>query len=248
MSPVIRWTAEPVFRDPPVQVQTQADQSEGIQEWTRRVISLSVASLALLLTSPFFLLIAGAVKLSSPGPVFFRQERVGHNRRSKPVDRRVRTRGNTDRRGADSGGDLFPMYKFRTMYVDHDKTTRQVWAKKDDPRITPVGRVLRAFRMDELPQLWNVLLGHMNIVGPRPEQPKIFLELRTEIAEYSQRQRVLPGITGWAQINNGYDQTFKDVERKLGYDLEYLNRRSLGEDFRIMAKTIPVVLNRKGYH
>ncbi len=111
-----------------------------------------------------------------------------------------------------------------------------------------MGRVLRAFRFDELPQLWNVLLGHMNIVGPRPEQPEIFQELRAEIAEYPKRQHVLPGITGWAQINNGYDQTFKDVERKLGYDLEYLKRRSTAEDFKIMAKTLPVVLGRKGYH
>ena len=248
MSPVVRWTADPLFRDPPVLEVSQADWSEGLTDWTRRVLSLSIASITLIVTSPLFLLIAGAVKLSSPGPVFFRQERVGLNRRNRPRDRRVRTRGRTDRRNADSGGNLFPMYKFRTMYVDHDKTAPQVWAKKDDPRITPVGQVLRAFRMDELPQLWNVLLGHMNIVGPRPEQPEIFLELRSEIAEYPQRQRVLPGITGLAQVNNGYDQTVKDVERKLGYDLEYLDRCSLGEDFKIMAKTIPVVLNRKGYH
>jgi lipopolysaccharide/colanic/teichoic acid biosynthesis glycosyltransferase len=147
----------------------------------------------------------------------------------------------------DSGGKLFPMYKFRTMYRE-ESNSAQVWAKKDDPRVTPVGRVLRAFRLDELPQLWNVLLGHMNIVGPRPEQPEIFQELRAEISDYSRRQFVLPGITGLAQIHNGYDETFTDVERKLGYDLEYLERRSPAEDFRIMAKTVPVVLGRKGYH
>jgi lipopolysaccharide/colanic/teichoic acid biosynthesis glycosyltransferase len=152
-----------------------------------------------------------------------------------------------DRRKSDSGGRVFRMYKFRTMYVDQGDES-QVWAKKNDPRVTPVGRVLRAFRFDELPQLWNVLLGHMNIVGPRPEQPEIFKELRAEITEYPRRQRVLPGITGWAQINNGYDQTVKDVERKLGYDLEYLKKRSTTEDFKIMAKTLPVVLGRKGYH
>jgi lipopolysaccharide/colanic/teichoic acid biosynthesis glycosyltransferase len=139
------------------------------------------------------------------------------------------------------------MYKFRTMYQDNGENG-QVWAQKDDPRITPVGRLLRAYRLDELPQLWNVILGHMNIVGPRPEQPEIFKELRAEISEYPRRQQVLPGITGWAQINNGYDKTFQDVERKLGRDLEYLERRSPAEDVKIMAKTVPVVLSRKGYH
>ena len=139
------------------------------------------------------------------------------------------------------------MSKFRTMYVG-DETDGQVWAQKNDPRVTPVGRVLRAFRADELPQLLNVLRGQMNIVGPRPEQPEIFQELRVEIPEYSRRQHVLPGITGWAQVNNGYDQSFQDVQRKLDLDLEYLERRSPAEDFKIMAKTVPVVLGRKGYH
>ena len=248
MSPVIRWTEQPVFRDPPTEGSTQFDWSRDIQDWTRRTLNLSVAGLSLLLVSPIFLLIAVAVWFSSPGPIFYAQERVGLNRRSRPRDRRGRARGRTDRRGPDSGGKIFKMYKFRTMYVDHEEKQLQVWAKKDDPRITPVGRVLRAFRLDEVPQLWNVILGQMNIVGPRPEQPKIFCVLRDEIAEYPRRQRVLPGITGWAQINNGYDQTFKDVERKLGYDLEYLTRCSPSEDFKIMAKTIPVVLSRKGYH
>jgi len=154
-----------------------------------------------------------------------------------------------DRRKACAGGKVFRMYKFRTMYVgSDDDADRQVWAKKNDPRITPVGRILRAFRFDELPQLLNVIRGEMNIVGPRPEQPEIFKELREEIHGYPNRQRVLPGITGWAQVNNGYDQTFKDVERKLGYDLEYVDRCSPAEDFKIMAKTLPVVLGRKGYH
>jgi len=139
------------------------------------------------------------------------------------------------------------MYKFRTLYVEQEPNG-QVWAKRNDPRITPVGRVLRAFRFDELPQLWNVLLGHMNIVGPRPEQPEIFLILRDKIDGYQKRQHVLPGITGWAQVNNGYDTSFESVKRKLGYDLEYVQKRSAVEDFKIMAKTVPVVLNRKGYH
>jgi lipopolysaccharide/colanic/teichoic acid biosynthesis glycosyltransferase len=236
-----------MFQEPPL-VQTAEDRKvRDIRDWTRRALNLTVAGASLVLISPFFLIIALAVKLSSPGPIFYKQDRVGLNRRHRQRDRRVRNRGPTDRRMGDSGGKVFRMYKFRTMYQDQGNPP-QVWAKKDDPRVTPVGRVLRAFRLDELPQLVNVLLGHMNIVGPRPEQPEIFQELRAEISEYPKRQFVLPGITGLAQINNGYDKTFKDVERKLGYDLEYLERRSLSEDVRIMAKTVPVVLGRKGYH
>jgi lipopolysaccharide/colanic/teichoic acid biosynthesis glycosyltransferase len=206
-----------------------------------------VAGLSLILASPLFLLIAVAVKLSSPGPVIYTQERVGLDRRRRGRDRRFRPRDGSDRRSGNAGGKVFRMYKFRTMYSEQGEA-EQVWAKKDDPRITPVGRVLRAFRLDELPQLWNVMLGQMNIVGPRPEQPEIFQELRGMISDYPRRQHVLPGITGWAQVNNGYDQTPKDVERKLNYDLEYLEKRSAAEDVKIMAKTIPVVLNRKGYH
>jgi len=209
-------------------------------------LNVAVAALSLTLLSPFLILIALAVKLSSPGPVFFTQERVGLDQRRRTRDRRVRSRAAQDRRGPDAGGKVFSMYKFRTMYVNHGQQ-EQVWAQKDDPRITPVGRVLRAFRLDELPQLWNVLLGQMNVVGPRPEQPEIFRNLRSEISDYHRRQHVLPGITGWAQINNGYDQTFRDVEQKVGYDLEYLERRSAVEDLKIMALTVPVVLGRKGY-
>jgi len=248
MSPVVRWTSEPVFRNPSARATAQSTRGEKLLGYSRRALNVVVAAVSLVLTSPLFLLIAVAVKLSSPGPVFFRQDRVGLNRRNRSRDRRARSRQGNDRRRSDTGGKLFEIYKFRTMYVSENGHDPQVWAKKDDPRITPVGRVLRAFRLDELPQLWNVLLGQMNIVGPRPDQPEIFRELRAEIPDYSNRQRVLPGITGLAQIKNGYDQTFKDVERKLGYDLEYLDKCSTLEDLRIMAMTLPVVLNRKGYH
>jgi lipopolysaccharide/colanic/teichoic acid biosynthesis glycosyltransferase len=122
----------------------------------------------------------------------------------------------------------------------------QVWASKDDPRITRIGKFLRAYRLDELPQLLNVLKGDMNVVGPRPEQPQIFQELRRELRRYPERQRVLPGITGWAQINHHYDQDIKDVERKLHLDLEYIQRRSALEDVGIMIRTIPVMLFRRG--
>lgn len=248
MSPVIRWTDQPVFKD--VQIGAKEEErrtGRELRDWTRRALNVGVAATSLLLVSPLFVVIALAVKLSSRGPVLFAQERVGLDRRRRPRDRRARNRGGMDRREGDSGGKVFRMYKFRTMYVEQEPNG-QVWAKLNDPRITPVGRVLRAFRFDELPQLWNVLLGHMNIVGPRPEQPEIFLILRDEIDGYQKRQHVLPGITGWAQVNNGYDTSFESVKRKLGYDLEYVQRRSAVEDFKIMARTVPVVLNRKGYH
>jgi len=123
---------------------------------------------------------------------------------------------------------------------------RQVWASREDPRVTPIGRILRKYRLDELPQLINVLKGDMNIVGPRPEQPAIFATLREQIDQYTHRQKVLPGITGWAQINHHYDASIEDVRRKLRFDLEYIQRRSWWEDLKIMAKTLPVMIFRKG--
>jgi lipopolysaccharide/colanic/teichoic acid biosynthesis glycosyltransferase len=242
----MRWTAEPFSGEPFVVRPGVARTTMGRDETLRRVLNVTVAGLTLFFVWPLLLFIALAVRLSSPGPVFFTQERVGLDQRRRSRDRRARSRAGPDRRGSDAGGELFTMYKFRTMYVN-DGPEQQVWAQENDPRITPVGRVLRAFRLDELPQLWNVLLGHMNIVGPRPEQPEIFQDLRSELADYQRRQHVLPGITGWAQINNGYDQTFRDVERKVEYDLEYLERRSAVEDLKILVLTVPVVLRRKGY-
>ncbi len=245
MSPVVRWTDQPVFHHERVTDHTEGDKSLRMGDWFRRALNILVAGLSLLLTAPFLIIIALAVKLSSPGPVLFEQDRVGLNRRSRPRDRRVRNRGTTDRRKDDAGGEVFRIYKFRTMYRE-EGSSRQVWAKRNDLRVTRVGRLLRAFRLDELPQLFNVLLGHMNIVGPRPEQPEIFRELRAEISDYAARQSILPGITGLAQVNNGYDQTVEDVKRKLRYDLEYLERQSAAEDLRIMAKTVLVVFSRKG--
>jgi lipopolysaccharide/colanic/teichoic acid biosynthesis glycosyltransferase len=130
------------------------------------------------------------------------------------------------------------------MYVD--QPADQVWAAKDDPRVTSVGRFLRATRLDELPQVFNVLKGDMNIVGPRPEQPKIFASLSEELGEYRQRQKVLPGITGLAQVRLPYDQCVDDVKRKVDLDLEYIRRRSAVKDLVIMAKTPAVMVFRKG--
>ena len=143
------------------------------------------------------------------------------------------------------GGAVFDMYKFRTMRVDAEKNGA-VWATKNDPRITPIGRVLRKTRLDELPQLFNVLRGDMNIVGPRPERPSIFLRLSQDIPEYRMRQRAKPGITGLAQISQAYDSCLDDVRNKVRYDLEYISRQSLAEDLRIMIKTVPVMLLRRG--
>jgi lipopolysaccharide/colanic/teichoic acid biosynthesis glycosyltransferase len=121
-----------------------------------------------------------------------------------------------------------------------------VWATRGDPRVTPVGRVLRKFRIDEFPQLLNVVQNTMSIVGPRPERPSIFAQLSQDIEEYSKRQRAKPGITGWAQINHNYDSCLDDVRTKVRYDLEYIERQCVVEDVRIMVRTLPVMLLRRG--
>jgi lipopolysaccharide/colanic/teichoic acid biosynthesis glycosyltransferase len=203
-------------------------------------VNLLLAAIALLLLLPLLLLIALAVKLTSRGPVFYLQERVGLDRRSPGALAQNR------HRRQDLGGRPFTIYKFRTMRVDAERESGAVWAQERDPRVTPVGRLLRQYRLDELPQLWNVLRGEMNIVGPRPERPTIFAELRSHIAEYPLRQRAKPGITGLAQINHHYDRSLEDVRTKVSYDLEYIRRQSLREDLRIMLKTIPVILLRRG--
>jgi lipopolysaccharide/colanic/teichoic acid biosynthesis glycosyltransferase len=199
-----------------------------------------VAGLALFVALPLLLLIALAIKLTSRGPVLYTQERVGLDRRTPGADASNR------RRTRDLGGRPFTIYKFRTMQVDAERATGAVWAIQNDPRITPVGRFLRQYRLDEIPQLLNVMRGEMNIVGPRPERPTIFAELREHITEYPQRQRAKPGITGLAQIYHHYDRSLDDVRTKVRYDLEYIRRKSLWEDLRIMLRTIPVILFRKG--
>ena len=204
-----------------------------------RALNLVVASVALVLAAPIMLLIALAIRLTSKGPILYSQIRVG-------VDRRWRSARTYDRRGYDHGGRLFTMYKFRSMRVDAEADGKAVWAQKMDPRATPIGRFLRATRLDELPQLYNVIRGDMNIVGPRPERPSIFAQLREDIPQYAMRQRVKPGITGWAQINQAYDSCMDDVKSKVRYDLEYVRSRSLGHDLRIMSMTLPVMLFRKG--
>jgi lipopolysaccharide/colanic/teichoic acid biosynthesis glycosyltransferase len=211
-----------------------------------RVLNVSVALLALVVTAPLILLIAALVKLTSPGPAIYMQPRVGLDRRRRGPDRRRSVRDASDsksRRQNDQGGRIFTMYKFRTMRSD--RAASQVWCSRNDPRITPLGRFLRATRLDELPQLFNVLKGDMNIVGPRPEQPEIFQELIQHIGNYRERQRVLPGITGLAQVSGGYDRCLEDVRKKVGFDLEYIRERSAAKDLMIMAKTMPVMVMRR---
>lgn len=205
-----------------------------------RALNVAVAGVGLILTAPIHLVIAILVKLSSPGPVFYTQHRVGiDRRRGEPTPEQL------SRRGEDYGGRLFTIYKYRTMRPA-GTTASQVWASQNDPRITRIGGILRKYRLDELPQLWNVLKGDMNIVGPRPEQPEIFRTLRDQVDAYPRRQRVLPGITGLAQVSHHYDQSVDDVRTKVRYDLEYIHRRSLVEDLRIMARTLPVMVGKKG--
>ena len=214
-----------------------------------RRLNVGVAVVGILISLPLMILIALAVWLTSSGPILYHQERVGRDRR-----RGGRRGGGHGKRKLDigrrrqcTGGQIFTMYKFRTMSIPlKGVASREVWASPDDGRITPVGSILRAYRLDELPQLFNVLFGDMNVVGPRPEQPAIFQELRGRVERYPERQVVLPGITGWAQVNNSYDQSLDDVRRKVKLDLEYIRRRSLTEDLRIMARTLPVMAGRQG--
>ncbi len=209
-------------------------------EVVNRVVNCVLAVIALVIAAPIMALVAIAVKLTSRGPIMYSQTRVGLDRRCH------RTAALYCRRGGDLGGAPFTIYKFRSMCVDAEKGTGAVWATKNDPRVTPIGSFLRKSRLDELPQLFNVLRGDMNIVGPRPERPSIFAELRANIAEYPMRQRSKPGITGLAQINHSYDTTIDDVRKKVEFDLEYLRRQSLSEDMKIMLKTVPVILFKKG--
>jgi lipopolysaccharide/colanic/teichoic acid biosynthesis glycosyltransferase len=211
-------------------------------EVATRILNLAIAAIALLIVAPICVLVALAVKLTSPGPVFYTQTRVG-------VDRRWnRTTALRERRVEDLGGQPFTILKFRSMRTDAEANGQAVWATKHDARVTPVGRVLRKTRLDEIPQLINVLRGEMNIVGPRPERPSIVVRLRDDIPEYPQRHRVKPGITGWAQINHSYDSCLEDVRTKVRYDLDYIERQSMWFDLRIMVMTLPVMLFRKGAH
>ncbi len=188
----------------------------------KRVSSIVLSALALLLCLPLLPLIALAIKLSSPGPVFYCQKRVGRKR------------------------EVFTCYKFRTMRPDAEADVGPTWAADDDPRITPVGRFLRHARLDEIPQLWNVLRGDMNFVGPRPERPEFVARLNREIPYYHLRHVIRPGITGWAQICYKYGSSVENAREKLQYDLYYIKNMSLGLDLLIFMQTVKVILLGRG--
>jgi lipopolysaccharide/colanic/teichoic acid biosynthesis glycosyltransferase len=246
-----RVVDRPADMDRPIALIRDADRAEDTQtlpaltpkprsQYLLRALNVTIAGIALVILAPVMLLVAIAIKLSSPGPVIYAQTRVGQDRR-----RRSSQLSSFDRRACDLGGRVFRIYKFRTMRIDAERRGVQ-WATKNDPRVTRLGGFLRKCRLDELPQLFNVLNNDMNIVGPRPERPSIVRRLAGSIEEYPLRHWAKPGITGLAQINLAYDTCLDDVRAKVRYDLAYIERQSMAEDLRIMLCTMPAMLFRKG--
>ena len=189
---------------------------------TKRLVGLVISSVMLILSSPLMLLIAVAIKLDSKGPVLFSQERVGEDAK------------------------IFRLYKFRSMVHDAEKKTGPIWASDNDPRITEVGKIIRKFRFDELPQLSNVFRGDLSFVGPRPERPFFVKKLLNTIPYYKERFTVKPGVTGWAQIKYGYGSSEKDALEKLKYDLYYIKNMSLIMDLIVIFHTAKIVLLGRG--
>lgn len=206
-----------------------------------RALNVGIAVIALVLLTPVLVLFALLVKITSHGPILYSQTRIGEDRRRRGVARPL-----VERRACDLGGRPFTIYKFRSMALDAEARGGAVWATRGDPRVTAIGRIMRSTRIDEIPQLLNVIMGDMNIVGPRPERPAIFSRLRDDITDYQLRQLAKPGITGWAQINQSYDTCLDDVKSKVRYDLEYIARQSVTEDLKIMLRTVPVMVFKKG--
>jgi len=218
----------------------------------KRSLDILGAAIGLMLALPVFLLIPVLIKLDSPGPVFYRQARVGRDRRR--YDRRAlgssltTERRTGDRRKYDQHGRIFNLIKFRSMVHNAERTCGPVWATHNDPRITRLGRFLRRSRIDEIPQLLNVLAGHMSLVGPRPERPHFVTQFSQRIDAYSVRHWVRPGITGLAQIENGYDASEEDVQRKVVYDLDYIRKLNAFVDVRILLRTVKVIFTGRGAH
>jgi sugar transferase (PEP-CTERM system associated) len=191
-------------------------------EIVKRFVDVVLSLAALILASPVIALVAVAIKLESPGPALFRQPRLGQN------------------------GAVFILNKFRSMRQDAEKDTGPVWATECDPRVTRVGAILRRTRLDELPQLINVLKGDMSLIGPRPERPEFVYDLQKQIPFYMERLSVKPGITGWAQVKYRYGASVEDALEKLQYDLYYIKNLSLFLDLLILLNTIQVVLFARG--
>ena len=177
--------------------------------------------LGLTIASPVLLVTAILIKIDSPGPILFSQERVGKD------------------------GQTFNILKFRSMRTDAEKDGAK-WAKENDDRVTKVGKIIRKLRIDEIPQMWNVLRGDMNFVGPRPERPVFVEELSRKIRYYNQRHTVRPGITGWAQINYPYGASEEDAKKKLEYDLYYIKHMTVLLDVYIMLKTVKTIIFKMG--
>ena len=195
-------------------------------EWERklkRLFDILIALIVLIVTVPLDLIIAIAIKVDSPGAIFFIQERCGLD------------------------GEIFKMIKFRSMYKDAERQSGPIWSQKNDPRITKVGSILRKIRLDEIPQMLNVLMGEMSLVGPRPERPYFVEKFAGIIPYYKRRLKVRPGITGWAQVKHKYDESIEDVKAKLRYDLFYIENMSIRMDFKILFRTIFVILFGKGH-
>lgn len=198
----------------------------------KRAMDIVVAAIGLLLTAPLWPLVALAIRLDSPGPVIYRQMRVG--------------RMLADRT------ELFMILKFRSMRADAERATGAVWAQKDDPRVTRVGAFIRRTRLDELPQLINVLRGDMSVVGPRPERPAMYRRLDLAVPFFADRTAGLrPGVTGLTQVVQGYDNTMEDVRRKVGFDAAYAMRLAsfggwLASDLSIMLRTLSVMVTGRG--
>lgn len=190
---------------------------------TKRALDIAVAMLILLVGLPVWILVAIAIRLDSRGPVFYAQDRVGKDEKH------------------------FRMIKFRSMYEGAESQSGPVWANKQDPRITRVGKILRKLRLDEVPQFFNVLDGDMSLVGPRPERPFFIEQLSKEIPLYKRRMKVRPGITGWAQVKHKYDENIEDVRRKVEYDLYYIENMSLRMDLKILLNTVMVMFLGKGH-
>jgi exopolysaccharide biosynthesis polyprenyl glycosylphosphotransferase len=196
-----------------------------MQPWeqsAKRLMDIAVSIIVLIFSAPLWIAIAIAIKLDSKGPIVYSQERVGKDRK------------------------LFKMHKFRSMRADAEKGTGPVWAPEKDDRVTKVGRFLRKARVDEIPQFINVLDGDMSLVGPRPERLFFVEKLSKEIPLYMRRLKVRPGITGWAQVKQGYDHNIDDVKSKVRYDLFYIENMSLRMDFKIIIYTFYVMIAGRG--
>jgi len=210
----------------------------------KRLMDIFISSIGVILTALLYPLIALIIKLDSKGPAIYKQVRIGVDRR-KHLDNNFRS---DDRRTQNDFGKPFAMYKFRTMYTDAEKKSGPVWATEDDPRITKVGKFLRKTRLDELPQFINILKGEMSFVGPRPERVYFGKKLADQIGNYDKRFKSKPGLTGIAQILDGYDTTLEKAKEKVAHDIGYVKNKNLFLDANVIFRTIRIIFTGEGAH